>query len=94
MPTLTDRNEITSAAMSPSMWKLSATSDIEFVTYPVTISTKKKPTVSVSTVSNRHFLPLNFPILNLIRKRCDLRDGNVKLSYSCGKACYVILKKA
>lgn len=60
--TFTERNEMSSAAMSPSMWKLSATSDIEFVTYPVIISTKKKLIVSDITDKSRHFFPLNLPI--------------------------------
>lgn len=53
--------------MSPSMWNESATRDIEFVTYPVMISTKKKLIVSVITESSRHFFPLNLPIFQLQR---------------------------
>ena len=36
----------------------------KFVTIPV-ISTTKKPAVRLNMVSNRHFFPLNFPILYL-----------------------------
>lgn len=69
--TFTDKNEIKSAAMSPSMWKESATSDIEFVTYPVMISTKKKLIVSVMTESSLHFFPLNLPIFKLQQKKSE-----------------------
>lgn len=67
--TLTDRNDMTRAAMSPNMWKLSATSAIELVTYPTMISTKKKNAVSHIIESRRHFFPEYLDILEKLQKR-------------------------
>lgn len=60
--TFTDKNAITNAATSLSIWKLSATNAIELVMYPTTISTKKKAVVSHNIDKSRHFLPVNRPI--------------------------------
>jgi hypothetical protein len=60
--TLIDKKATTNAATSLSMWKLSATRAMELVTYPTTISTRKKKRVSQNIDTRRHFFPVKRPI--------------------------------